>query len=535
MPRERIHPRANGDSLTGWPMTAAQGEVTVLHGQHLLRPGSIQLAELEAVQYGMEKDNSVRLQFKGTTPEPEAGRILIERVRSGELDLAVVPLAAMANVVPLFRIFEIPFLFRDPGHMRSTLSRLDENDGLPAKDRLHAAGLEGVGWLSGEPLIIASHQPLLEPGDLRGLKVARASSIEFGEPSATELLGRKLGAAPVRLPRATSTKELLHGSVDAIEIELSELGELEAEQIFVSETNHLYGGYIIVANLARWATLPETVRVQITEKFRFANDSSHKAIREKTDHTRQKLANQEGVTLIPVASSMGYEWRDATRSESLTAEAGNSTVGYVEFLGSGGESFFSTRVSTRNITWNAWFERGPETSPKDVSVLEVNDVYRFNLDLARYAYSTLSADLSTSLMSLLGDKGERTLLLHPVLLGDELMVAPGKSFQPSEITVKLERSRVDPHDQAVVDQFQKNQIPTRTLSQAVNLVALQVGISRPRNPAVRRLLSRCGTRHVLCRSIISCSRYLFIGEGKGLGGAGGRRYPRTGLVPRLRP
>jgi len=456
------------------PVEGVQEKVRKLRVEHLLRPDSIQLAELHTVQSNLEKEGLIKLQIKGAAPSVNAGRTIIDRVRSGKLDLAVVPLTAMADVVPLFRMFEIPFLFRDAKHMSKTLFAFENYDKLHARDSLHAAGLESVGWLSGEPLVIASRWPLLEPDDLRGLKVARTSSIEFGEPSATELFGRKLDAVPVRLTPSTSVKELLDGRVDVIEIELSELSKFKAEQIFVSETDHLHGGYIIIVNPARWKALPEALRAQISREFADANGRTFRMTRKATQRASQTLEKQTGIILIPVVSAVRKEWRDATSSESLAIQAGESNVELVEHLmvtamaeAPYGEDGGGWSVA---MSWNAWFERGLETSAQDAPVLEVNDVYRFYLDLARYAYSrSLSAGLSTSLAELLGGKGERILLLHPVLLGDELTVAPGKSLQPREITVKLERGRADPHDKEVVDRFQKKQISTRGLSQAVNL------------------------------------------------------------------
>jgi TRAP-type C4-dicarboxylate transport system substrate-binding protein len=453
------------------PEAAAQAPVPALQGQHLLRPQSVQQREFEVFLSALAKEEIARLQVTPAPHRTDGARWLIDSVRSGKVDLAVVPLAAFGEIAPRFRIFEIPFLFKEPWHFR--MVQLDSREQLKMLEDLRAKGLEGIGWLSGEPLVIASRKPILEPTDLRDLRTATYSALDIGEASAVELFKNKLGAVPIQTPRNRAMADLRSGKIDVLEIELTELGRLRPQQLSVLLTNHLYNGYVVIANPARWAALPSNMKDSFVRQLQRANDRIHEELADAVDSARRELKQAKGVSLISIPQNQRTPWREALRSESLSAKAGDNFVKHVEtrlYGQSANGKMMSGRGREVSITWNAWFESGPETAPKDVPVLELNNVYRFNLDLARYRYSeTLSADLGTSLEKLLDGQGERVLLLHPVLLGDQLKVAPGKSLKPRELTVKLERARAGPGDVSFLERFEKHKITTRALSGEVNL------------------------------------------------------------------
>ncbi len=449
----------------GWGGVVAQPPVTALRVEHLMRPQSVEALEFEAMSSDLEKKRIARLIITAAKPADGAARHLIDGVRAGALEMAVVPLASLGTYVPRFRAFEIPFLFHDTRH-RLSVQFADRDFKL--LDELRSAKLEAVGWWPGETLVLASRKPVLEPTDLRGLRAVTLSARSSGEASALLLLAEKLGAVPKDLPWSQVAAGLERGDIDVIEAVLTDLHQLRAPKLSVTLTQHLYAGYVVIANPARWAGLPLGVQAALREHLQRAHDTTHRKIVDAAAAARRELAQERGAVFFSMPSKEIQNWRNALRSEHLAGAAGNDFIKYVERSG-----FFTASVSRGSgpeISWNAWFEDGPESVPKDVAAFELNGVYRFYLDLSRYPYtSDFSAKLGRPVEELLGGKGERRLLLQPVLLGAQIGPAPGIAMRPQALTVKLERARADPKDGELLEAFDKGRLTTRALSGQVNL------------------------------------------------------------------
>ncbi len=447
--------------------TAAQPSLPLLRGQHLVRPQSVEAGELDALPARLEKEGIAQLRLAAAPRAVDAARRVIDAVHTGEIDFAVVPLAALGSSVPRFRVFEIPFLFRDERHAMAVQIG---NPGSELLKALQQAGLEGVGWWPGETLVLASRRPVLEPADLSGLRIA-ALSASSGYASALELFCRKAGTVPVEVPPAQILAELQSGAIDVIEASLTELQRLQPAKLKLSVTltDHLYSGYVAIANPARWAELPISVRVHLAGELRLAHDDTRRKMDDAVQTARQALEDARVATLFPVPPTVRSMWREALRSESLASQAGLALVDKVEEytrFKSGSQS----RDLRRSISWNAWFEDGSQTAPKDVGALEVNRIYRFYLDLARYPYTKmLSTSAGQPIEKLLTGEGERHLLLQPVLLGRQLEAAPGRPLRPQELTVHLERMREGRKDEKLLESFDKGKLTTRALSHEVNL------------------------------------------------------------------
>ena len=448
--------------VDGW--SCAMAQTPTLQVQHLMRPQSVQVRTFEALASRLEKEQIAHLVVGASDRSDDGARRLTEAVRNGAVDLAVVPLAALGDRVPRFRVFEIPFLFRDERHAVGA-----QFDGkFQLLEELRPAGFVGVGWWPGETLILASREPVLEPSDVRGLRIATLSLRESGEASALRLLGEKTGALPRDLPRTLILPDLQVGAIDVIEAELTELNRLKPPKLSVTLTNHLYSGYVVIANPARWAKLPNGVGDRLRRELERAHDAALSELSDAVATARLELAQEWGASFFPVPPAVGKDWRDALRSESLAGPAGYSFVDAVEKHRFGFAKAPPGRGPT--ISWNVWFEAGTASKPKEVHVFEVNGVYRLNLDLARYPYRQVwSARLGQPIETLLGGQGERSLLLQPVLLGDQLAAAPGRPLRAQELTVRLEKAKAGPKDEALLEAFGKKQLTTRALSREVNL------------------------------------------------------------------
>jgi len=444
----------------------ADTSLPTLYVQHLIQPQSVQVTEFEAVAALLEKEKIARLVVNADKPTKGAARRLTEAVRIGKLDLAVVPLAALGSYVSSFRAFETPYLFNYDQKMIDVQFR-----SFVLHDESRRAGFEVVGWWPGEPLVLASNKPILEPYDLRGLRVASMSATD--EASALTLFREKVGAIKMDLPPAQLVAEIKRGKIDVIETSLTGLRRFGPPELSITLTNHLYTGYVIIANPARWGRLPVKTQEDIRFQLRRAHDSAHKAVKIAVNNARQDLVQKFGVTLFEIPWKVRNMWSDELYSKPLM---GALSKDFVVLLNKRLLTEAMASSKDRNgpeISWNAWFESGPESNPRDVDSLMVNGVYRINLDLARYWYKSAQyASLDMPITKLLEGQGERRLLLQPVLLGDQLATAPGNSLRPLELTVKLDRASVTAKDKDLLAAFDLGQLSTRALSREMNLGGL---------------------------------------------------------------
>lgn len=440
--------------------------VPMLRVQHLMPPQSAQALELQALAARLEKARIARLTLEALDRSDGAGRGLVEAVRSGTLDIAVVPLASLGDFVPRFRAFEIPFLLRDERHAMA-LQFEDRDYKLLAE--LRAARVEPLGWWPGEALVLASRRPVLEPADLRGLRAASLASAAVGEASILTLLQEKLGAQPMRGPPAALAANLGLGTLDLVEGPLTELQRLALPKVSIALTRHLYTGYAVVANLARWANLPPTAREALRRELGRAHDDARRAVASAANEARRALEQERRAVFFDISPRDRGSWRNATRSERLASAAGDDFIRYAERVDTHRALMASRRGGTE-ISWNAWFEDGPESKPKDVTALEVNRLYRLSLDLSRYPYTAgFSAGVSPGIQEILAGQGERRLLLQPVLLGAQLGAAPGSVLAPRTLAVRPERAKAAPGDEAMLAKFDKGGMATRALSRQMSL------------------------------------------------------------------
>ena len=136
----------------------------------------------------------------------------IDQLKDGLIDLFVEEPFYYASLVPGFNAFALPYAFGSESHRRAFL------DGPFFLRRmiepLRQAGIRIVNrrwnWLRGLEWVLASNQPLVTPGDLRGLKV------RIIENSLIRRFWKALGSRPVAVPWAEVSAALQAGDVDVL-------------------------------------------------------------------------------------------------------------------------------------------------------------------------------------------------------------------------------------------------------------------------------------------------------------------------------
>ncbi len=184
--------------------------------------------------------------------DPQALEMLV----AGEVDFYTVMGGLLGRLAPVCEITGLPFAFRTPSQ---AFEALDGGLGEFLGEELRARGLYAVPracFENGFRHITTRARPIRDAEDLAGLRIRVPAGRMFAEFFET------LGARPTAINLNRLYAALLDGVIDGQEnpLVMVEVNRLYEIQTHVSLTGHMWSGFTLVANLARWESLPATVR-----------------------------------------------------------------------------------------------------------------------------------------------------------------------------------------------------------------------------------------------------------------------------------
>jgi len=196
----------------GLLLTACQADrsVTVLklaHGldtNHPVHKAMVRMGE----RLGELSGGSMRIDIY---PGAQLGgeRELIELLQIGSIALTKVSASPLESFAPTFKVFSIPYLFRDEGHLHRVLDGEVGTELLRAGEHVR---LRGLGFYdSGSRSFYTTGGSINSPQDLRGLKIRVQNSI-----TSVEMI-RALGGSATPIPWAEIYTALQQGVVDGAE------------------------------------------------------------------------------------------------------------------------------------------------------------------------------------------------------------------------------------------------------------------------------------------------------------------------------
>ena len=185
------------------------------------------------------------------------GKVL-EALLNGDVQLAAPSLSKFEKFTKKFRIFDLPFMFKD-------INAVDKFQasaaGQKLKDSMVRRGLQGLAfWHNGMKQMSAS-RPLVNPGDAKGLKFrVQASDVLVAQ-------FEQLGANPQKM----SFKEVYGGlQTKVIDGQENTWSNIYGKKFFevqdgVTETNHGIIDYLVVTSDEWWSGLKPDVRDQFAK------------------------------------------------------------------------------------------------------------------------------------------------------------------------------------------------------------------------------------------------------------------------------
>ena len=218
-------------------------------------------------------------------------RDMIEGLQIGSIDVVITSSGPLGNFVPEVLVLDLPFLFRDYDHARTTL---DGEIGRELLDRVDENDLVGLAWSDhGFRHLTNSQRPVATPEDLAGLKLRTMENRVHMEAFSG------LGAAPTPMAWPEVFTSLQLGVIDGQENPmpvLTSTGIWEVQQ-YVSLTGHVYSPGIILASPFLWDGLSEEERGWFLEAARAGVQATRDEV-DRMEAAGVEMLRENGMTVI---------------------------------------------------------------------------------------------------------------------------------------------------------------------------------------------------------------------------------------------
>jgi len=254
---------------------------------------------------------------------------VLEALLQGDVQLAAPSLSKFETFTKKFRLFDLPFVFKDI----DAVDRYQASEnGRALLDSMQRKGLQGLTYWHNGMKQLSADRPLTKPADASGLKFrVQPSDVLVAQFKA-------LGANPQKMAFSEVYGALQTKVINGQENTWSNIyGKKFFEvQDGVTESNHGIIDYLVVTSTDWWAGLPDDVRTQFGQILSEVTGERNAAAAAVNQENKQLIISAGGVvrTLTPEQRS---EWVEVMRPvwEQFEKDIGADTIkDAVSFSGS---------------------------------------------------------------------------------------------------------------------------------------------------------------------------------------------------------
>lgn len=189
---------------------------------------------------------------------------IVKALRSGSVEVALVPVNKWSGLVPAVDIFDVPFTFKDLASLKTFL-----DEAGPILDAAFSKyGTKVLFWVDyGYVQFFNSKHPLRTPDDFKGLTM-RAYSAGDAETM------KALGAAPTIISSAEMYISLQRGTIDGANTGMPAAVSRKVIEVqkYMTLANYAAAEFLVQANLKWWNTLSDAHKDAIMKASRDAED-----------------------------------------------------------------------------------------------------------------------------------------------------------------------------------------------------------------------------------------------------------------------
>lgn len=226
-------------------------------------------------------------------------RTILPIFRSGELDVAILSNAGLAEAVPEMDVMSLPFLFRDPQHM---LQVLDGEIGDSLRKALDAKGYHVLAWYNGGSRSFYSRgKPPQYASEFEGKRIRVANR------ESMIAMAKSLGAQPSTLDYNKVTAALDNNELDLAE---NDIISYHISNHYKHAPNYIFSHHnvlpeAIVISAKRWASLSAADRGQFAAAAK-ASALHMRSVREKIESDTRKTLEKAGVKFYTLKSPSNF-------------------------------------------------------------------------------------------------------------------------------------------------------------------------------------------------------------------------------------
>jgi len=272
-------------------------------------------------------ENRVKERLEGKVnvtvfPQSQLGnnKQILEAIEMNTLEFALIHHYQFTKFSEKYKVYGLPFLFEDFGTVMQFQKSEASKQMLSEIEK--KAGLKALGyWNFGMRQLSNKQKPIRLPGDVKGLKI-RIRSI----PQMVDAF-KAIGAAPAPLIFAEVYGAIQTGVIDAQESPLPSFYNFKIYEVqkYITLTNHVYDGYLLVTNRKFWDKLPDDIKDELFKVSVEVTKLVNKSVVDNSVLTLNKIEKTGTIIISLTGEEIGL-WRKAMQPvwEKYEKEIGRS-------------------------------------------------------------------------------------------------------------------------------------------------------------------------------------------------------------------
>ena len=230
---------------------------------------------------------------------------VLEAILNQDVHLAAPSLSKFEKFTKKFRVFDLPFLFKDI----DAVDRFQQSEaGQELKDSMVRRGLKGLAFWHNGMKQMSANRPLIHPDDARGLK--------FRVQTSDVLVAQfqELGANPQKMAFKEVYGALQTKVIDGQENTWSNIYSKKFFEVQdgVTETNHGIIDYLVVTSDEWWEALPADVRDPLAKILGEVTEKRNREAYAINQENRQKIV-EAGSEIRALDEAQRNEWVNALK------------------------------------------------------------------------------------------------------------------------------------------------------------------------------------------------------------------------------
>jgi tripartite ATP-independent transporter DctP family solute receptor len=227
---------------------------------------------------------------------------MIEQTQVGAIQLLRTSLGPVGPVVPEVNVFNMPFVFRNPAHMRAVI---DGPIGQEMLDKISAspARLVALAWMDGGSRSLYTKKPVRKPEDLKGQKIRM-----MGNPLFVDTMNA-MGGNGISMGHTEVFGALQTGVIDGAENNPPTLftsNQYTAGIKYYTQTHHLIIPEIFVMSKVTWDKMTPAEQA-LVKKFAREAQLEQRALWDKSVAEYSAKLKAAGIEWIEVDKKPFYD------------------------------------------------------------------------------------------------------------------------------------------------------------------------------------------------------------------------------------